>query len=241
MRSLVAGCVDRNPPPSLPPDARETHAKAAISVCFEADVPIVEDGGKSDFHYGKDWQIMGQPAVKVDRVLRDGYIVRLGEVILQAHHTPGHTRGATSWTTTLMENGKAYSVVFPDGCGFNPGYRVASRNPSYPGIEDDYRHTLHTLEMLKPGIWAGHHTEYFDLEGKRPRLELRRAPLQAARGNHRRHVGISRASAGSVSSRVPGRAFEFVRIRGAICTAVKYSITAATAVDSQRSNRISTR
>jgi metallo-beta-lactamase class B len=134
---------------------------------MEADVPMVEDGGKSDFHYGKDWQIMGQPAVKVDRVLRDGDIVRLGEVILQAHHTPGHTRGSTTWTTTLMENGKAYSVVFPDGCGFNPGYRVASRDPSYPGIEDDFRRTLHTLEMLKPDIWAGHHTEYFDLEVKR--------------------------------------------------------------------------
>jgi metallo-beta-lactamase class B len=127
----------------------------------------VEDGGRSDFHYGKDWQVMGQPPVKVDRVLRDGDVVRVGDVVLRAYHTPGHTRGSTTWTTTLVEGGKAYLVAFPDGCGFNPGYRVANRNPSYPGIEDDYRRTLHTLEMLKPDIWAGHHTEYFDLEGKR--------------------------------------------------------------------------
>jgi metallo-beta-lactamase class B len=26
---------------------------------MEPDVAMIEDGGKSDFHYGKDWQIMG--------------------------------------------------------------------------------------------------------------------------------------------------------------------------------------
>ena len=59
-------------------------------------------------------------------------------------------------------------MVFPDGAGFNPGYRVA--NPQeYPGITQDYRNTLHFFESLKPDIWGGHHTEYFDLEGKRKR------------------------------------------------------------------------
>ena len=135
---------------------------------MEPDVAMIEDGGKSDFHYGKDWQIMGQPPVKVDRVLRDGDTVRLGEVILTAYLTPGHTKGATTWITTLVEGGKAYQVVFPDGAGFNPGYQVA--NPEeYPGINQDYRYTLHFLESLHPDIWGGHHTEYFDLEGKQKR------------------------------------------------------------------------
>ena len=140
---------------------------AQIAV-MQPDVAMVEDGGKSDFHYGHDWQVMGQPPVEVDRVLRDGDVVRLGEVVLTAHHTPGHTKGSTTWITTLSEAGKAYTVVFPDGAGFNPGYRVA--NPQeYPGINQDYRDTLHFLENLKPDIWGGHHTEYFDLEGKRKR------------------------------------------------------------------------
>lgn len=143
---------------------------AQVAVMQE-DVPMVEDGGKSDFHYGHDWKIMGQPPVKVDRVLRDGDTVRLGEVVLTALHTPGHTRGATTWVTTLFEDGKAYKVVFPDGGGFNPGYRVSDKKPSYPGISGDYRRTLHTLEMLQPDIWGGHHTEYFDLVGKRERAK----------------------------------------------------------------------
>jgi metallo-beta-lactamase class B len=143
-----------------------SNAQVAI---MQEDVALIEDGGKSDFHYGRDSQVMGQPPVKVDRVLRDGDTVRLGEVMLTAHHTPGHTRGATTWTTTVVEDGKVYRVVFPDGAGFNPGYRVASRNPSYPGIEDDYRRTLHRLEMFKPDIWLAHHTQDFNMDAKRQR------------------------------------------------------------------------
>jgi len=75
---------------------------------------------------------------------------------------------STTWVTTLLDTGRAYKVVFPDGAGFNPGYRVA-KDPSYPGINRDYRNTLHFLENLEPDIWGGHHTEYFDLEGKRKR------------------------------------------------------------------------
>lgn len=84
----------------------------------------------------------------------------------RAGNTPGHTKGATTWMTTLVDSGKAYHVVFPDGAGFNPGYQIA--NPEeYLGINQDYRATLHFLETLRPDIWLGHHTEYFDLEGKR--------------------------------------------------------------------------
>jgi metallo-beta-lactamase class B len=135
---------------------------------MQPDVQAIEDGGKDDFHYGADWQVMGFPPVKVDRVLRDGDTVRLGELLLTAHHTPGHTRGSTTWTTTLVEAGKAYRVVFPDGGGFNPGYKLA-KSPSYPGINRDYRNTLHALENFEPDIWGGHHTEYFDFAGKSQR------------------------------------------------------------------------
>ena len=137
---------------------------------MEPDVAPMQDGGKTDFHYGTDWKIMGFPPAKVDRVLRDGDLVKLGEVSLTAYNTPGHTRGATTWVTNLIDGGKAYNVVFPDGGGFNPGYRVA-KNPSYPGMPEDYRRTHHTLEMLKPDIWLGHHNEYYDLVGKRQRAK----------------------------------------------------------------------
>lgn len=94
-----------------------------------ANVKPMEDGGKGDFHYGTDWKIMGWPPVKVDRMLRAGGTVRLGEVVLTACNTPGHRRGSTTWLTTLVDGGKAYKVVLPDGGFFNPGYRVAKIRP----------------------------------------------------------------------------------------------------------------
>lgn len=163
---------------------------AQIAIMQE-DVAMIEDGGKSDFHYGHDWQVMGQPPVKVDRVLRDGDTVRLGEVILTALHTPGHTKGATTWVTTLTQDGKAYKVVFPDGGGFNPGYSV-SNPPEYPGIEADYRTTLHRLEMLHPDIWGGHHTEYFDLNGKRERAKTEGVTAWVDPDGYRRFIASKR-------------------------------------------------
>jgi metallo-beta-lactamase class B len=163
---------------------------AQIAIMKE-DVQAIEDGGKDDFYYGHDWKIMGFPPAKVDRVLRDGDTVRLGEVLLTALHTPGHTRGSTTWVTQLMDGGRIYTVVFPDGSGFNPGYSVAT-NPSYPGINDDYRRTLHILEMLKPDIWGGHHTEYFDFEGKRKRAEASGVDAWVDPEGYRRFVASKR-------------------------------------------------
>jgi metallo-beta-lactamase class B len=131
------------------------------------DVPAMESGDKGDFKYADDFVY---PAVKVDRVLRDGDTVRLGDVLLTAYLTPGHTRGATTWVANLVVDGKAYVVVFPDGSGFNPGYRLV-KDPSYLGIADDYRRTHHMLEMLKPDIWLAQHNEYYDLAGKRERAK----------------------------------------------------------------------
>ncbi|MGJ4932594.1 subclass B3 metallo-beta-lactamase [Bradyrhizobium sp. HKCCYLS2038] len=143
---------------------RQFGAQLAV---MKDDVAAMESGDRDDFKYGNDLTYEG---VKVDRVLRDGDTVKLGDVLLTAYHTPGHTRGATTWIANLVVDGKAYVVAFPDGAGFNPGYRLA-KGPSYPGIAEDYRNTHHALEMLKPDIWLAQHNEYYDLEGKRKRAE----------------------------------------------------------------------
>ena len=131
------------------------------------DVPAMESGDTNDFKYANDFVY---PPAKVDRILRDGDTIKMGDVLLTAYHTPGHTRGATTWIANLVVDGKAYVVAFPDGAGFNPGYRLV-KNPSYPGIADDYRHTHHFLETLKPDIWLAQHNEYYDFESKRQRAQ----------------------------------------------------------------------
>ena len=46
------------------------------------------------------------PAVKVDRVLHDGNEVKLGDTVLTAHKTAGHTRGCTTWSLKVNGRGK---------------------------------------------------------------------------------------------------------------------------------------
>jgi metallo-beta-lactamase class B len=119
---------------------------------MEGDVWAIEHGGKFT-------------PVKVDRVLHDGDKITLGEVTLTALHTPGHTKGATTYVTTVEDGGKSYLVVFPDGGGINPGYRLI-KQPTYPGIAGDYRETLKRLAGLKPDIWLAAHAEFFGLYEK---------------------------------------------------------------------------
>jgi metallo-beta-lactamase class B len=160
---------------------------------MEEDVAAIEDGGKSDFHYGWDWQTMGWPAAEVDRVLRDGDTVRLGDVVMTALHMPGHTRGDTAWMTTVTDNGKAYTVVWPDGTSVNPGYRVA-RNPSYPGIGDDFRRNFARLELLRPDIWLVSHTDRFGLEEKRARAATEGAAAFVDPEGYRQYIVEQRAA-----------------------------------------------
>jgi hypothetical protein len=51
---------------------------------------------------------------------------------------------------------------------YSSGCKLATPE-EYPGINQDYRNTLCFLESVRPDIGGGHHTEYFDLEGKRKR------------------------------------------------------------------------
>jgi metallo-beta-lactamase class B len=128
-----------------------------------AEAALLESGGKTDFQYAAVPAFAFEP-VKVDRLLRDGEAVTLGDVTLIARHTPGHTKGSTTWVTTVGR----YRVVFPDGVTVNPGYRVG-RDPSYPSIADDFRRTFRVLWSLKPDIWLAAHTDVFDFERKRKR------------------------------------------------------------------------
>lgn len=142
-----------------------THARYMV---MDADVPVVEDGGKSDFAYGRDRRNWYKPA-KVDRILHDGDEVRLGGTVLVAHKTAGHTKGCTTWTMQVNDNGKMEDVVIVGSTTINPGYRLA-KNPSYPGITADYERTFRTLKSLHCDIFLGAHGGYYGMIEKYARL-----------------------------------------------------------------------
>jgi metallo-beta-lactamase class B len=131
---------------------------------MEQDVPIIEDGGKSDFQYGKTASAQFKP-VKPDRVLHDGDEVKLGGTVLTAHLTPGHTKGCTTWTLKVKDGGKAYDVVIVGSPNVNPGYKLVN-NPLYPQIASDYEKMFRVLKSLPCDIFLGAHGNYYGMEAK---------------------------------------------------------------------------
>ena len=145
---------------------RLTGAKYMV---MDADVPVIESGGKDDFQYGNSPGTLYPPA-KVDRVLRDGDEVMLGGAALTAHLTPGHTKGCTTWTLTAREGGKTYNVVIVGSPNVNPGYRLVN-NPKYPQIAADYERMFRVLKQLPCDIFLGAHGNYYDMEAKYAKLK----------------------------------------------------------------------
>jgi len=126
-----------------------------------ADAPVVESGGRDDFHYGAD-KSTWYPATKVDRVLHDGDTVELGGTTLTAHLTAGHTKGTTTWALDENEGGKLLHVVIVGSPNVNPGYKLIG-NRTYPQIAADYEHGFRVLHGLPCDIFLGAHGGYFDL------------------------------------------------------------------------------
>lgn len=80
------------------------------------EVALFESGGMLDFHYGPYNEFAFEPA-KVDTVLRDEEVIKVGDISITALHTPGHTKGSTTYVTKIVSDGETYTVVFPKANG----------------------------------------------------------------------------------------------------------------------------
>lgn len=139
----------------------------AQMVASRGDRAQLEAGGAGDFAWGSDYLF---PPVAVDREVADGDTVTLGGVTLTAHVTAGHTRGCTTWTTTLEEEGvRRFATFFCSTSVPDPeNYRLAD-NPRYPNIASDYEKSFATLRALPTELFLGAHASFVGLEAKRPR------------------------------------------------------------------------
>jgi metallo-beta-lactamase class B len=138
-------------------------ATGATFMASEGDAPQLARGGKDDPQFGDKFLF---PAITPDKLVRDGDRVTLGGMMLVAHITPGHTRGCTTWTTTVREAGRVYDVVFVGSPTVPPQYRLPN-NALYPNAVDDYRRQFATLKALPCDVFLASHGNFFDLARKR--------------------------------------------------------------------------
>jgi metallo-beta-lactamase class B len=112
---------------------------------MDADVSVVESGGKTDFQYATDTNAL-YPPTSVDRTLHDGDEVKLGDAILVAHLTPGHTKGCTTWTMKVKDGDKTYNAVIVGSPNVNQGYKLVG-NSLYPADRDRLRAHVQSIEI----------------------------------------------------------------------------------------------
>jgi len=129
------------------------------------DAQVIASGGKGQYLYREGWK-----PCAVDRVLKEGDTVTLGDATLTARHTPGHTRGCTTWTMQAADGGQLRNVVIIGSPNVNAGYQLIT-NRDYPEIADDFARTFRLLKSLSCDIFLGAHGNYYGMEAKYARLQ----------------------------------------------------------------------
>lgn len=138
-------------------DALVKELTGAQVMAMSEDVPALErirPGGK---------------AHPIDRVLHDGDMVSLGGTTLIAHLTPGHTKGCTTWTAKIAEDGKMYDVVIIGSVGVNPAFQLVN-NPQNLTIADEYKQAFKVLRSLHADVPLGSHPAMYKLDEKYPKI-----------------------------------------------------------------------
>jgi metallo-beta-lactamase class B len=136
------------------------------------DAPVISTGGQGDWAYGTAYAWVPCP---VDGIVKDGDRVVLGDTALVAHLTPGHTKGATTWTTIVEDDGRPLQVVFFPSGNVPPGAKLVD-NPAYPGVVAAFEHSFAVWRSLPCDVFLGAHGEFFDLQHKWKRLQAGEQP-----------------------------------------------------------------
>ncbi|HJU25639.1 MAG TPA: subclass B3 metallo-beta-lactamase [Rhodanobacteraceae bacterium] len=84
--------------------------------------------------------------VKKVRVARHGEELQLGNVVVTAHYTPGHTPGSTSWTWKSCQGKRCLSMAYADSLTplGAPGFRFSD----HPGYVAGFRRAIATVAAL---------------------------------------------------------------------------------------------
>lgn len=144
-------------------------ASGAIVAASASGARAIERGGPPaddpQFAFGKDAN--GFPAVKGVKVVADGATLRVGDLAVTAHLTPGHTPGSTTWTWRSCEGSRCLEIVYADSLNpvAAPGFHFAG-DAARPSSEAAFRRSISTVASLPCDILLAVHPSFAAMEDK---------------------------------------------------------------------------
>jgi metallo-beta-lactamase class B len=114
--------------------------------------------GQDDPQYGTAQSF---PAAHVDRVVQDGEQIRLGNTVVIALATPGHTPGALTWHWGSCQNGVCRQIVYADS--LTPVSGKTYRFSDHPAYLAAYRSSIAKIAALPCDILLTPHPSASDM------------------------------------------------------------------------------
>jgi metallo-beta-lactamase class B len=146
--------------------AQLAHDTGAKVIAGAGDAALLERGGRDDPQYGDRFPF---PPVHVARTVADGERLHLGDLVLTAHATPGHTQGNTTWTWTSCEGTRCLHMV-DVGSLSAPGFRLVG-NPKSPDIVKHFTRSFSMVAVLPCDIPLAPHPGMVDFWARVAKLE----------------------------------------------------------------------
>lgn len=150
--------------------ARLQQLTGAALIASAAAAPVLNSGtaGEGDPQKGMSPPFAG---ARVDWLVHDGEMVRIGNAVVTALETPGHTPGALSWRWGSCAGGVCRQIVYADSLTpiSGEGYRFSD----HPGYLAAFRASIAKIAALDCDILLTPHPSASDMVAR-----LRRAQVE---------------------------------------------------------------
>ena len=149
----------------IPALARDS---GATVIAGAAAVPALRSGRNAADDPQSSFETSAPP-VRVVRGMRNGATIRLGETVVTARATPGHTAGSTSWTWRSCERGDCRTIVFASS--MNPVSADGYRFGAHPAVVGQFRTSFAALRRMPCDILITAHPDQSGGTAKRAALQ----------------------------------------------------------------------
>jgi metallo-beta-lactamase class B len=110
-------------------------------------------------------QFMSFPPVKNVKTVTDGETLRVGDLAITAHFTPGHTPGGMTWSWRSCEGQRCLNFVYADSMTpvSAPDFRFTANGPA---LVDGFRRSIATIAGLPCDVIVSPHPGFTNMDGK---------------------------------------------------------------------------